>query len=267
MLIYRQAIVGAGLLIATGCTTLSADAPAELHAAKTSLDKAYERDVDDRLPHTMDRANSTFKEGLKLYSDSESFQSDDQPALAKDARKESIDKANVSKKLSTSALALNDDLAAWDKDINMYTQVKSNADKTEELESQIAGMQQESSQDFVSDDFLIVKPVAFFMTDGSSIDKSVENDVETLAALMKRQKLLVVELTGFTDFRGSDQYNMNLGMQRAQAVAALLANQGIEPERIRLTSLGSDLAVNDTSDPARLQLDRRVEAKLTVLSH
>lgn len=266
MLIKKAAVVGAGLLLVAGCTTLSDDAPVELHSAKASLDKAYEEDVDDKLPNTIEKADSSFKEGVKLYEDSVSLQGDDQPALAMDAKKEAIDKANESNKLSTSAMSLHDDLMAWDNDIALYTQVKSDADLTEDLQNQLAELEG-GTQGVISDDFQIVKPVAFFMTDNADLDKSLESDVENLTALLQKQKQLYVELTGFADFRGPETYNKELGMRRAQAVAEILKSKGIESSRIKLTTLGSDLAINDTSDLARLQLDRRVEAKLTVLSH
>lgn len=265
MLIKRLAITGAGLLMATGCITMPDDAPTELHAAKTSLDEAYKQDVDDKLPNTMDKANTAFKESMDLFKDSKDFQSNDEPALATDAKAEAIAKANQSKNLSTSALSLNDDLKSWDNNIDLYSQVKSNVGQTEKLQKEIADLQ--GKQGVISDDFLIVKPVAFFKTDNASLDNSVENDVENLVTLLNKHKLLYVELTGFADIRGPQEYNKTLGMQRAEAVAEILKGKGIEPARIKMTSLGSDLAANDTLNPARLQLDRRVEAKLTVLSH
>jgi outer membrane protein OmpA-like peptidoglycan-associated protein len=48
----------------------------------------------------------------------------------------------------------------------------------------------------------------------------------------------IVTVEGFTDTAGSQEYNRRLGMQRAEAVKAYLAERGIPQDRMRAVSYG-----------------------------
>ena len=66
-----------------------------------------------------------------------------------------------------------------------------------------------------------------------------------------------------TDSKGSNAYNMKLGMRRAQSVKAKLLEFGLDPSRIKGTvSKGEEepVATNSTSE-GRAQ-NRRIEFKL-----
>lgn len=65
-----------------------------------------------------------------------------------------------------------------------------------------------------------------------------------------------VVLTGRADPRGADDYNFNLGMQRAQAAAEYLKAKGVPSGRIDLRSRGE--ADANGTDEDTWQLDRRV---------
>jgi outer membrane protein OmpA-like peptidoglycan-associated protein len=59
-----------------------------------------------------------------------------------------------------------------------------------------------------------------------------------------------IEIQGYTDSRGSPNYNMNLGEKRADSVQKYLADQGIPLYRMSTISYGEDKpkAPNDTSE-------------------
>ena len=72
-----------------------------------------------------------------------------------------------------------------------------------------------------------------------------------------------VVIEGHTDSKGSNAYNMKLGMRRAQSVKAKLLEFGLDPSRIKGTvSKGEEepVATNSTSE-GRAQ-NRRIEFKL-----
>jgi outer membrane protein OmpA-like peptidoglycan-associated protein len=68
-----------------------------------------------------------------------------------------------------------------------------------------------------------------------------------------------LELVGHADPRGSDAYNEELGMSRAEAVAAYLRDQGVAASKIEIQSQGEEGA----SDSAfEWPLERRVDIRV-----
>jgi peptidoglycan-associated lipoprotein len=68
-----------------------------------------------------------------------------------------------------------------------------------------------------------------------------------------------VRLEGHADERGSREYNLGLGEQRAQAVSQLLKLQGVGADQIELISYGEELPAAFGHDEESWQLNRRVE--------
>jgi outer membrane protein OmpA-like peptidoglycan-associated protein len=66
-----------------------------------------------------------------------------------------------------------------------------------------------------------------------------------------------VTITGHTDPRGSTEYNLSLGMQRANAARDYLAGKGVASSEMTVTSRGEQDAAGQTE--SEFQLDRRVE--------
>ena len=79
------------------------------------------------------------------------------------------------------------------------------------------------------------------------------------------QEILVV---GHTDSRGTDEYNLDLGLRRAGAVAAVLVGLGFDYELIEIASSGESvpIALNENSDgsdnPNGRQSNRRVDIEI-----
>jgi len=70
---------------------------------------------------------------------------------------------------------------------------------------------------------------------------------------------LTLSVEGHTDSVGSDEYNLQLSEQRANAVRAYLVSQGVKPDAITATGFGKSnpVATNDTASGR--QQNRRVE--------
>jgi OOP family OmpA-OmpF porin len=85
--------------------------------------------------------------------------------------------------------------------------------------------------------------------------------LQEIAAAMKANPEVKVEIQGHTDSRGSLALNERLSQQRADAVRDYLIDQGIAPERMTAKGYGphKPIADNDTAD-GRAQ-NRRVELK------
>lgn len=70
-----------------------------------------------------------------------------------------------------------------------------------------------------------------------------------------------VSIIGHTDPRGTDEYNRELGMKRANATRDYLAQKGVPLDVMTVSSRGEADATGDSPDA--FQLDRRVEIEET----
>ncbi|MDG5816298.1 OmpA family protein [Chitinispirillales bacterium ANBcel5] len=90
--------------------------------------------------------------------------------------------------------------------------------------------------------------------------------LETVAQVLREHESVRIRAEGHCDERGSSQYNMGLGENRASAVKDYLVNYGISANRIDITSYGKENPVRRNcgiNDDCHSQ-NRRVE--WTVLS-
>jgi peptidoglycan-associated lipoprotein len=71
-----------------------------------------------------------------------------------------------------------------------------------------------------------------------------------------------VKLEGNCDEWGSDEYNMALGLKRAQAVKTGLVNEGVDAARISMVSLGKSAPVCTDKTQECWSKNRRVDFKL-----
>jgi outer membrane protein OmpA-like peptidoglycan-associated protein len=70
---------------------------------------------------------------------------------------------------------------------------------------------------------------------------------------------LKLQLEGHTDAVGSDDYNLKLSQQRADAVRDFLVEQGVSLANITAVGLGKDSPVASNDSAAGRQQNRRVE--------
>jgi outer membrane protein OmpA-like peptidoglycan-associated protein len=69
---------------------------------------------------------------------------------------------------------------------------------------------------------------------------------------------LKVQVEGYTDNVGGDQYNLTLSQQRADAVRAYLVSQGVSPDNVTSTGYGMSNPVADNATAAGRAQNRRV---------
>ncbi len=97
-----------------------------------------------------------------------------------------------------------------------------------------------------------------FATDSSNLQSSAEYKVGKIAQLLRNYPQTVVGVAGFTDNRGSYQYNQGLSESRAGTVANLLAVNS--RPYTKGCSFSKTIAPNDTAE--NQALNRRVEIYL-----
>ncbi len=81
---------------------------------------------------------------------------------------------------------------------------------------------------------------AFFDYDRYDIRQDQRDVLEKDAAWLRENPTVKITVEGHCDERGTDQYNMALGQQRAQAVKDYLIQLGVDPSRIQIISYGKE---------------------------
>ena len=78
-----------------------------------------------------------------------------------------------------------------------------------------------------------------------------------------RESSSEIILAGFTDERGTAEYNRGLGDRRAGAVRESLISQGVEANRIQTVSFGLEMPADSGHSEAAWAKNRRAEIGVT----
>lgn len=102
---------------------------------------------------------------------------------------------------------------------------------------------------------------AYFPYDSAKLRDGAEQLLEEVAACFEDGPMSeeALEITGHADPRGSDEYNRELGADRAESVADFLNREGVEAARLDTMSMGERFA---SDDPDQWRYDRKVVLEL-----
>ncbi len=102
----------------------------------------------------------------------------------------------------------------------------------------------------------------YFNFDSYAITSSAKEKLLQMAQSMKNNQKLSLQISGYTDNRGTEEYNLNLGQMRAQAVKEFLVAQGVNPQLLSTISYGEKKPAIQGSTPKAWTQNRRVEFKI-----
>ncbi|MEJ2183301.1 MAG: OmpA family protein [Nitrospirota bacterium] len=100
---------------------------------------------------------------------------------------------------------------------------------------------------------------ATFASESSTLTPEAQTTLREIAGTLKEYKDTKILIQGFTDSRGSEDYNRTLSLNRAQAVASYLAEQGVNPLRFTTIGMGESHPVASNTTPEGRARNRRVE--------
>lgn len=98
-----------------------------------------------------------------------------------------------------------------------------------------------------------------FETGSAAISPSSRQLLDSLATVALRCDRYSIEVSGHTDNQGSRELNMALSQQRADAVAAYLAGQGVARERLTARGYGPDRPRVSNATEAGQAANRRID--------
>ncbi len=99
----------------------------------------------------------------------------------------------------------------------------------------------------------------FFDFNKATITRESYEALNQLTNFMKAQKTMVIEIAGYTDNIGTDESNLKLSQERADAIRDYLMKHGVHNKKITAKGYGETdpVATNDT--PEGRKLNRRTE--------
>lgn len=111
--------------------------------------------------------------------------------------------------------------------------------------------------------FLNMPSAITFQTDSATLQAGFNPVLDDVAGILSEYEKTYIDVAGHTDSTGSDDYNMQLSIQRAQAVSTYLASRGIIAERVLPRGYGEALPIANNDTAEGRQANRRVEIGLT----
>lgn len=103
----------------------------------------------------------------------------------------------------------------------------------------------------------------YFKTDRSDLLPGSVAELDELVEVMTKYPNMNIKIMGHADFRASEIYNQKLSERRAQAVYDYLVSKGISKDRLEAVGYGEKLPIADNNLEAGMQLNRRVQFKVT----
>jgi outer membrane protein OmpA-like peptidoglycan-associated protein len=122
--------------------------------------------------------------------------------------------------------------------------------------------------DFTQDDYKIdslengqkqIKFVVYFEFNMYSLNSGAFMAIDKVLSQIKRNPGLIVEIKGYTDDAGTQEYNIFLSKMRAQMVFDYMNSRGIPSDAMSLKYYGKEYPVADNNDPKTSWLNRRAE--------
>jgi peptidoglycan-associated lipoprotein len=112
---------------------------------------------------------------------------------------------------------------------------------------------------FMSDNVDKTKfPPVHFAFDSFAIDSSDEGTLQAVAQFLQSNPNTII-VAGFTDERGTPEYNRGLGESRAESVRDYLLHHGADASKIQTVSFGAEMPVDPDSNEDAWAKNRRAE--------
>jgi peptidoglycan-associated lipoprotein len=105
----------------------------------------------------------------------------------------------------------------------------------------------------------LVRATIYFDLDESALTEESRSALEAKAPLLIRHPRVRIRITGHCDSRGSDEYNLALGLRRAAETKRYLAALGVEESRIEIVTMGEERPAVQGNTEEAYALNRRAE--------
>ncbi len=97
-----------------------------------------------------------------------------------------------------------------------------------------------------------------FAYDSSIVDKRYYEMLQDSAKQLAQDPSLKAEIEGHCDKRGTHEYNLALGEERAKAVLRILKQYGVDERQMSIISYGAEIPLDPSEHEAAYAKNRRV---------
>lgn len=109
----------------------------------------------------------------------------------------------------------------------------------------------------------VLEERVYFGYDRSDLDAAQQEALRRKVEVLRADQTVRLRVEGHADERGSLEYNLALGMRRAQSVKEYLVGFGLDGNRFTLESLGEDRPADPGRTEAAYARNRRAEFVIT----
>ena len=102
-----------------------------------------------------------------------------------------------------------------------------------------------------------------FENDSAAIKADSNARLDKYADFLKKHTNYSAKIVGYTDSRGSENYNKRLSQRRATAVMKALVARGVNPDQLTAVGMGEANPIADNATAEGRAKNRRIEAELT----
>lgn len=97
----------------------------------------------------------------------------------------------------------------------------------------------------------------------ATLTTAAKQNLDKLIPVFKEYPDTDIQIFGYTDSKGSDEYNLNLSKQRSAAVMGYLSSKGLVASRFKTVGMGEADPIDSNDTDAGRAKNRRVEFAIT----
>ena len=105
-----------------------------------------------------------------------------------------------------------------------------------------------------------------FPVDGDQVNPQFYQTLSAVGEVLAHYDRTTIEVSGHTDATGSAEHNQDLSQRRANAVAYVLSQNGVMPQRMYVVGFGKTRPVASNANAAGRSRNRRVEIQIIPLT-
>jgi len=142
---------------------------------------------------------------------------------------------------------------------NEVDEAKTQAHQAQAESQRLAALLENMQASQTSRGIVLTLDDVLFDTGKAQLKSGAERSIEQIASFLKENPDRRVQVEGFTDSQGADNYNLELSQSRADSVAMAIIHRGVDAQRVRALGYGDGYPVASNDSAGTRQLNRRVE--------